>query len=83
MLSVMPSTNVKQALVVKKKCKNDMVLANVRTCSQMEDRRNQLVQGQAKLDALLIKLEQEQAIAINPIDSSSECIENLSKQISF
>ncbi len=79
----MPSTNVKQALVVKKKCKNDMVLANVRTCSQMEDRRNQLVQGQAKLDALLIKLEQEQAIAINPIDSSSECIENLSKQISF
>jgi hypothetical protein len=32
---------------------------------------------------LLIKLEQEQAIAINPIDSSSECIENLSKQISF
>jgi hypothetical protein len=50
--------NVKQTLVVKKKGKEDMVLTNVRACSQMEDRRNQLVQGQAKLDALLLKLEQ-------------------------
>jgi hypothetical protein len=59
-----------------------MVLVDVRACSQMEDRRNQLVQGHAKLDALLIKLEQEQAIAVNPIDYSSECVENLSRQIS-
>jgi hypothetical protein len=40
-----------------------------------------LVQGQVKLDALLLKLEQEQAIAIDLNDSSSECIESLNRQI--
>jgi hypothetical protein len=33
-------TNFKQTLVVEKKGKEDMVLANVQACSQMEDRRN-------------------------------------------
>jgi len=33
-------TNVKQVLVTKNKGKKNMVLANVRACSQMEDRRN-------------------------------------------
>ncbi len=79
----MSSTDVKQALVIKNKGKKDMVLADARACSQMEDRRNQLVQGQAKLDALLVKLKEEQGIVINPIDSSSECVENLNRQISF
>ncbi len=76
-------TNFKQTLVVEKKGKEDMVLANVQACSQMEDRRNQLVQGQAKLDALLFKLKQKQVIAIYLNDSSSECIESLSRQINF
>jgi hypothetical protein len=48
----------------------------------MEDRKNQLVQGQAKLDAFLLKLKREQAIAINPIDSLNECVESLNRQIS-
>jgi hypothetical protein len=48
----------------------------------MEDRKNQLVQGQAKLDAFLLKLKREQVIAINPIDSLSECVESLNRQIS-
>ncbi len=48
----------------------------------MEDRRNHLVEGQAELDTLHLKLKQEQTIAVNPIDSSSKCIESLSKQIS-
>jgi len=38
-------TDVKQALVAEKKGKEDMVLADVQACSQMEDRRNQLVQS--------------------------------------
>jgi len=42
-----------------------------------------LVQGQVKLDALLLKLKQEQAIAINPNDSLSECIKSLSRQINY
>lgn len=75
-------TNVKQALVVEKKGKEDMVLVNVWARSQMEDRKNQLVQGQAKLDAFLLKLKREQVIAINPIDSLSECVESLNRQIS-
>jgi hypothetical protein len=50
-------TDAKQVLVAEKKGKEDMVLADVQACSQMEDRRNQLVQSQAKLDALFLKLE--------------------------
>ncbi len=42
-----------------------------------------MVQGQAKLDALLFKLKQKQVIAIYLNDSSSECIESLSRQINF
>ncbi len=76
-------TNVEQALVAEKKGKEDMVFTNVRTCFQMEDKRNQLVQGQVKLDALLLKLKQEEAIAINPIDSSNERIKSLSRQINY
>jgi hypothetical protein len=33
-------TDAKQALVVEKKGKKDMVLADVQACFQMEDRRN-------------------------------------------
>ncbi len=53
---------VKKDLFVEKKGKEDMVLTDVRACLQMEDKRNQLVIGQAKFDALVLQLEREQPI---------------------
>jgi hypothetical protein len=45
---------IEKDLFVEKKGKEDMVLVDVWACSQMEDKRNQLVLGQAKLDALVL-----------------------------
>jgi hypothetical protein len=45
-------------LQIHKKGEEDMVLVNVKTSSQMEDRRKQLVMGQRKLDELVEKLKQ-------------------------
>jgi len=41
------------------------MLVNVRTSSQMEDKKNQLVLSQSKLDLLFLALEKEQ-IKANP-----------------
>ncbi len=56
-------TTIEQAFIVEKKDKEDMVLANVQASSLMEDRKNQLVLNQSKLDSLLLALEQEQVKA--------------------
>jgi hypothetical protein len=55
----------KQTFLVEKKGKEDMMLVNVRTSSQMEDKKNQLVLSQSKLDLLFLALEKEQ-IKANP-----------------
>ncbi len=49
-------TIAKQAFLAKKKGKEDMVFIDVWISSQMEDKKNQLVIGQNKLDSLLLAL---------------------------
>jgi hypothetical protein len=49
-------TIIKQAFLVEKKGKKDMVLVDVRASSLMEDKGNQLVLIQSKLDSLLLAL---------------------------
>ncbi len=48
---------VQKNMFIAKKGKKDIVLVNVQTCLQMEDKRNQLILGQAKLDVLVLQLE--------------------------
>jgi hypothetical protein len=49
-------TIAKQVFLTKKKVE-DMIFTDVWTCSQMEDKRSQLIIGQSKLDTLVLKLE--------------------------
>jgi hypothetical protein len=46
-----------QAFLIEKKGKEDMVVVDVWASSLMEDKRNQLVLNQSKLDSLLLALE--------------------------
>jgi hypothetical protein len=48
----------KTTLQIHKNVQEDMVLVNVKTSFQMEDRRKQLVMGQGKFDELVEKLKQ-------------------------
>ncbi len=57
-----------------------MVIVNVRACSQMEDKRNQLVLGQRKFDLLVLQLVRKQA-NLNFDASSNENIKSLIRQV--
>jgi hypothetical protein len=54
----MTLTSSKTTLQIHKNVQEDMVLVNVKTSFQMEDRRKQLVMGQEKFDELVEKLKQ-------------------------
>ncbi len=70
-------TIIKQAFLVEKKGKKDMVLVDVRVTSLMEDKRNQLVLNQSKFDSLKLALKQEQAKA----DLDASYVQTLSPKI--
>jgi hypothetical protein len=56
----------KEVLQTHKKGKNDIILANVKASSQMEDKIHQLGLGERQLEFLLLELENEQALGPNP-----------------
>lgn len=58
--------NLKGVLQTHKKGKNDIILANVKASSQMEDKKNQLGLGERQLEFLLLELENKQALGPNP-----------------